>query len=373
MAVLALCIAVATAGLPWPPAQAQSGGLQAANVALVRARTVARDAFVTVLVERDRTEQARRVDELARAASAFADAELAAAIEATLEAERTMRAIVVHSYVSGGTVDTLASVLTEGTATVGPGLGRMYSVMSQQEAVARLRQAQAEQQAAQQRADEARETAAQTAQALGDQVEAERRADQALVDAQAAVVSRASEQARIMLAVWGGAGGSPRCDGGGRPGTVDTIGSVLASRQAGQGFDRSREGRLLAPVRNAVPGSPLGWRQDPIEPETQAWHQGIDIDAPSGTPVYAVTGGVVAMVGDADDGYGTKVVVDHGGGLGSVYAHLSSVSVGVGQAVAEGQVIGSVGSTGRSTGPHLHYELRTFGAQCDPMWGWGPG
>lgn len=371
--VVTLAVAVATTVVPLPPASAQSGGLQAANVALVRARSAARDAFLTVLVERDRTEQARRVNELAQAASSFADAELEAAVNATREAERTMRAIVVHSYVSGGTVDTLASVLTEGTATVGPGLGRMYSVMSQQEAVARLRQAQDDQRAAQQRADEARETATQTADAFDAQLQAEQRADQALVAAQSAVVARSSEQARAMAAVWGGVGGSPRCDGGGRPGTVDTIGSVLASRQAGQGFDRSREGRLLPPVRNALPGSPLGWRQDPIEPETLAWHQGIDIDASSGTPVLAVTGGVVVMVGDADDGYGSKVVVDHGGGLGSVYAHLSSVSVGVGQIVGEGQVVGGVGSTGRSTGPHLHFELRTFGAQCDPMWGWGAG
>jgi len=145
----------------------------------------------------------------------------------------------------------------------------------------------------------------------------------------------------------------------------------VLSRQRGQAFDVSRAGQLLPPVAGVLPGSPFGWRQDPIEPEKVAWHEGIDISAPGGTPVLSVTDGVVVISGESDDGYGIKVVVDHGGGLASVYAHLSSSSVGVGQPVTAGQRIGLVGSTGRSTGDHLHYELRTFGAQCDPMWGWG--
>lgn len=95
-------------------------------------------------------------------------------------------------------------------------------------------------------------------------------------------------------------------------------------------------------------------------------HQGIDIRARVGDPVYAVDAGVVMYANWNDWGYGNLVVIDHGNGWQSVYAHLDSWSVQCGESVTQGAQIGSAGSTGRSTGPHLHFELRFNGAFVNP-------
>jgi murein DD-endopeptidase MepM/ murein hydrolase activator NlpD len=95
-------------------------------------------------------------------------------------------------------------------------------------------------------------------------------------------------------------------------------------------------------------------------------HEGIDVAGSSGTPIAAAAGGTVILAGP-QGGYGNLVVVDHGGGLSTAYAHLSSISVGVGQAVGQGAVVGGMGTTGHSTGVHLHFEVRVNGAAVDPM------
>jgi len=95
-------------------------------------------------------------------------------------------------------------------------------------------------------------------------------------------------------------------------------------------------------------------------------HLAIDIAAPTGTPVYAANNGTVITAGDAGDGYGYCIRVAHGNGIVTVYAHLSSMNVSIGQAVGKGQKIGGVGSTGWSTGAHLHYEVRVNGVQVNP-------
>ncbi|MFI7573405.1 M23 family metallopeptidase [Micromonospora sp. NPDC049497] len=86
-------------------------------------------------------------------------------------------------------------------------------------------------------------------------------------------------------------------------------------------------------------------------------HAGIDFALPAGTPVRAAFGGTVTKAGDVGDGYGISVVVDHGNGYLTQYAHLSTASVGVGEKVGAGETIGLEGSTGDSTGPHLHFEV----------------
>jgi len=95
------------------------------------------------------------------------------------------------------------------------------------------------------------------------------------------------------------------------------------------------------------------------------WHSGIDLAAPTGAPVYATQSGVAQVVWSAS-GYGLHVVIDHGGGLSSLYGHLSSVAVLSGEYVDAGQVVGAVGSSGNSTGPHLHFEIRRDGIPEDP-------
>jgi lysostaphin len=94
-------------------------------------------------------------------------------------------------------------------------------------------------------------------------------------------------------------------------------------------------------------------------------HQGQDIGAPSGTPIKAAKAGRVIKAGGSG-GYGNLILVDHGGGIVTAYAHQSRFATGEGAQVQQGQVIGYVGSTGHSTGPHLHFEVRVNGAQRNP-------
>jgi murein DD-endopeptidase MepM/ murein hydrolase activator NlpD len=105
--------------------------------------------------------------------------------------------------------------------------------------------------------------------------------------------------------------------------------------------------------------SPFGWRWGRM-------HEGIDIGAPYGAPIYAAASGTIIYCG-WESGYGNLTVIDHGGNLATAYGHQSSIVVACGQAVTQGQVIGYVGSTGHSTGPHLHFEVRINGAPVDPM------
>jgi murein DD-endopeptidase MepM/ murein hydrolase activator NlpD len=95
-------------------------------------------------------------------------------------------------------------------------------------------------------------------------------------------------------------------------------------------------------------------------------HEGIDIGAPEGTPIVAAAGGTVNYAG-WEGGYGNLTVIDHGNGLATAYGHQSRIIVSSGQTVAQGQVIGYVGSTGHSTGPHLHFEVRVNGTPVDPL------
>jgi murein DD-endopeptidase MepM/ murein hydrolase activator NlpD len=95
-------------------------------------------------------------------------------------------------------------------------------------------------------------------------------------------------------------------------------------------------------------------------------HEGIDIAASSGTPILAAASGTVIHAGWLG-GYGNLVVVDHGDGLATAYAHASSILVGVGQRVSQGQTVSLVGSTGNSSGPHLHFEVRVNGTAVDPL------
>jgi murein DD-endopeptidase MepM/ murein hydrolase activator NlpD len=118
------------------------------------------------------------------------------------------------------------------------------------------------------------------------------------------------------------------------------------------------------PVNAGYVGSGFGWRVDPFN-HSSAMHTGLDFVAEPGTPILAAAGGVV-MVSEPHPGYGNMIDIDHGGELVTRYAHASKVFVKAGDIVRPGQKIAEVGSSGRSTGPHLHFEVLVQGAAQDP-------
>ena len=122
---------------------------------------------------------------------------------------------------------------------------------------------------------------------------------------------------------------------------------------------------LDRPIVQAAITSGFGPRIDPFL-GTVAMHTGVDFRALSGTPARATAGGTVTIA-EYTGGYGNMVEIDHGNGITTRYGHLSRIDVTVGQVVSKGDIVGHTGSTGRSTGPHLHYEVRIDGAPIDPL------
>ncbi|MDQ3074003.1 MAG: M23 family metallopeptidase [Pseudomonadota bacterium] len=120
------------------------------------------------------------------------------------------------------------------------------------------------------------------------------------------------------------------------------------------------------PVKNAAFTSGYGVRSDPFKGRA-AMHAGIDLAGPVGTPIYATADGAISDAGYNSGGYGNLVKIDHGRGIETRYGHLSVILVGVGQRVTRGQMIGRMGSTGRSTGSHLHYEVRIDSRAVNPI------
>lgn len=120
----------------------------------------------------------------------------------------------------------------------------------------------------------------------------------------------------------------------------------------------------VVPAAGRHISSNFGYRSDPFSGGA-AFHAGLDFKGPTGAPIFAAARGIVAFVGRRS-GYGKSVEIDHGNGLRTRYAHMSAFRARAGQPVRAGQVIGAVGSTGRSTGPHLHFEVRLHGQAVNP-------
>ena len=143
----------------------------------------------------------------------------------------------------------------------------------------------------------------------------------------------------------------------------NNVGQILAS--AGH----STRYRFIWPEPKAQMSQPFGPSHLALEPPYAGYphfHTGIDLVEPFGSPVFAADDGVVALVGSSSQGYGRYVVIAHSGGLDTLYGHMSTAVVKVGQVVVQGQTIGLEGSTGNSTGPHLHFELRIKQQPIDP-------
>ena len=131
--------------------------------------------------------------------------------------------------------------------------------------------------------------------------------------------------------------------------------------------DLSRISKIpsIRPVKGGFLNSSFGYRKDPIDNEIR-FHQGQDITVKSGTPVYAPADGIVKRAYYAG-GFGNHIKLDHGNGYTTLFAHLSKIKVKHGQNVNRGDVIGLTGNTGRSTAPHLHYEIHHYGESKNPL------
>ena len=151
----------------------------------------------------------------------------------------------------------------------------------------------------------------------------------------------------------------------------------LKSRQPGRwtmqlpqnisAIDLNSVSNFTLPITGAAISSGFGWRVHPITGERKL-HKGVDFAAPTGTPIFAAADGVVTYSGWTDDGYGNVVELRHENGELTLYAHTNKVYVSKGQVINKGQAIAEVGSTGRSTGPHLHFEIQPDGRTAvDPM------
>jgi murein DD-endopeptidase MepM/ murein hydrolase activator NlpD len=145
----------------------------------------------------------------------------------------------------------------------------------------------------------------------------------------------------------------------------NAITAFLRGVQKGQGRVISGKGIFASPIPGAAITSGFGSRVHPIYGDVRM-HTGIDFRAAMGTTVRAAGAGKVVFAG-AKGGYGNTVIIDHGNSLATLYGHLSSIGVRVGQTVSKGQAIARSGSTGASTGPHLHFEVRENGVPVNPM------
>ncbi|MBF0480351.1 MAG: peptidoglycan DD-metalloendopeptidase family protein [Desulfovibrionaceae bacterium] len=146
------------------------------------------------------------------------------------------------------------------------------------------------------------------------------------------------------------------------PGESSQAGETGQSQAAATG---AQPGAAMATPCDGTVSSGFGWRSDPVSGQSD-WHSGVDIQAPKGTAVDACWDGKVVFAGERG-GYGKCVVIEHSGGWQSIYGHNSNIVAQVGQAVRAGQKIAEVGSTGKATGAHLHFELRQDGVAHDPI------
>ncbi len=145
-------------------------------------------------------------------------------------------------------------------------------------------------------------------------------------------------------------------------GGAAVVSAAVGSNGLGVGF--------IKPLAHSSVSQGFGCSSFAFEPVDRAcpgghWHSGIDLAAARGTPVMATLPGSVAIIVSAT-GYGLHIVIDHGGGLSSLYSHLDTALVMTGDFVTAGQVIATVGSSGNATGPHLHFEIRRDGIPEDP-------
>ncbi|HEX2576298.1 MAG TPA: M23 family metallopeptidase [Aquihabitans sp.] len=289
-----------------------------------------------------------------------------AAEQQVVDAEERLRRQIVASYVAGGEDTSMLDAILKSSNGEDAGNALAYSraiVGDSDTLVRQLEAARAERR----RADRAAKRARRKAEARRDDVASAADFLAAARDRQVGLVADVDAQVEAENAALGEVQGRKALVEGqiaSMNTTSDGINMVLADIQRGQ--PNWKPGDLL--ITNPMPGyrigSKFGQRRHPILGTTRL-HAGGDIGAPSGTPIYAPADGIVILAGDRG-GYGNTTVIDHGFSVGTLYGHQSRIDVRPGQFVRRGELIGLVGSTGLSTGPHLHFETRLKGVPTDP-------
>jgi murein DD-endopeptidase MepM/ murein hydrolase activator NlpD len=290
-------------------------------------------------------------------------------VEAALaDEEQRLRAQAVESYINGGEAEVASqAAILDAESLTDPGTHQVYAQAMVDDQLATLDRIDALEHAVAALGERVEELTAEAAVTVDELAVLEREVAE-LLGRQRMLVAEAELQTEDLaatiaeiqarkaqyaeeLAVTAGGGGA--------------IGDLLNAAQAGQSPPESVADLLRPPLDPVIVASPFGQRFHPI---LHIWrmHAGADLDGPAGAPITAAADGTV-LVASTQGGYGNAVVIDHGNGFGTVYAHMSAIAVPVGTQVTAGQVIGFVGSTGLSTGPHLHFELRVHGQPIDPM------
>lgn len=190
---------------------------------------------------------------------------------------------------------------------------------------------------------------------------------EAVEDASRRLVEMSGGGAEISNAAVGGTGGPSHPIGDMTVGFIDSRTGYVETELVA--YEAILKERAFIPSIWPVKGtleSGFGGRRNPFGGSSFEYHEGQDIEAGFGTPVSAAANGTVIVAG-CQNGYGQVVYIDHGHGMSTRYGHLSKINVAVGQSIRRGDVLGLVGSSGRSTGPHLHYEVRINNEPVNPV------
>ncbi len=281
--------------------------------------------------------------------------------------EQRLRDQAIAAYMGGGStpVGNLLVAIDDPGGIDDLGKGRVYAavvVADRRQVIARVAQAREALELERSQSDEAR----RSLQTVRDKVAATRsnlelqRGARATAQVEA---QHASEVARWLATETEGRRREAETRFAAEVVTSDSIRDRLASRQRDQFPALDTYGIFLNPIKNAPVVSSYGMRLHPILGYDKM-HMGLDIDGRMGDPMRASEAGVVVLAAE-QGGYGNTIVIDHGNQLATLYGHMSRLDVGEGDVVTRGQVIGLVGSTGQSTGPHCHWEVRVLGLPVD--------
>lgn len=372
MVVVAVALIFMGAG---PAAAQQNGGNRQGEVDrqldLARASNASVEAQVGRLDEAVARQQvalarARQAQDAAQLQLTAANRKLAETEARAREAKAVLARRAVAAYVHPRAESGLAALTDADSLDEMVQRRALVSVVQGRtaDAIGELRAAREDQAIAADEIEKARKAAAARAdaeEAETERLESERRAQQAAHDElagriaalQAESQALADEQADLEARI-----------------RQRSAAAVPAAAAAPTPVPAPARGAAPAPTRSAPAGSGLIWPVSGVVtsefgPRWGSVHSGIDIGAAGGTPISAARGGTVISAGWLGD-YGNLVVIDHGGGMSTAYAHQSSIAVSEGARVGQGDVIGYVGSTGRSTGNHLHFEVRVGGSAVDP-------